>query len=296
MKTTYFILLSVIIFAACNSNNNTSDAYGTFEATEIIVSAESMGKIMELSINEGSTYKANTIIGHIDTTDLWLKYKQLQAQREAIAAKVQNIISQRDVQKQQKDNLFIEKTRIENLLKNNAATQKQLDDINGNINSIDKQIAAIESQNAGVFSEIKAMDAQIAQIKESIKKCHIKIPVDGTILTKYAQCHEFVTPGKPLFKIANITEMELKIFISGTQLPHINIGDTVQVLIDKDAKTNSLYKGVVSWIASSAEFTPKIIQTKDERVNLVYAVKIRVKNDGAIKIGMPGEAMFIKKS
>lgn len=294
MKKIFLFAAALITITSCNHTNNNSDAYGSFEATEIIISAEANGKIMELKINEGEFYNSGTIIGYIDTTDIYLKLLQLQAQRNAVASKISNILTQIDVQKQQKENLIIEKNRLENLLKDNAATQKQLDDINGNIRMIDKQMRSIESQNVSVVSEVKAMDYQIAQLRENIKKCYFHIPVDGTILCKYAQRCEFITLGKPIFKIADIREMTLKAYVSGAQLPNVKIGDSVEVWIDKDEENNTRLNGTVTWIASNAEFTPKIIQTKDERVNLVYAVKIKVINDGSIKIGMPGEVKFKK--
>jgi len=291
-KLTFIILGIAIILTSCTSNNGKSDAYGTFESEEITISAEANGKIIKLDIDEGQVLSADTVIGLIDTTDLVLKKEQIIAQREAIATKVQNIISQIEVQKQQKQNLLIEKKRIEKLLKDNAATTKQLDDINGAIDVIDKQIESIETQNSAVLNELKGYDKQIEQINSSIKKSYIKNPVKATVLTKYAQPNEYAIIGKALFKIADLSKMYLRVYVSGNQLTDIKIGQKVQVLIDSNEKENKTLTGTISWISQNAEFTPKIIQTKEERVNLVYAVKILVLNDGTLKIGMPGEANF----
>ena len=179
------------------------------------------------------------------------------------------------------------------MLKDGAATQKQLDDINSGLNLIDKQVASIKSQIRGIEDQIGSTEQQIAQVRESIKNARIVNPVKGTVLTKFAENNEVTTFGKPLYKIADLREMQLRVYVSGAQLPHIKIGDKVEVRIDKDEKTNATMEGVVSWISQTAEFTPKTIQTKEERVNLVYAVKVRVINDGSLKIGMPGEIKLI---
>ena len=278
---------------SCSGNNNKSDAYGTFESEEITISAEANGKIINLNIEEGQVLPADTVIGLIDTTELVLKKEQLMAQKEAISSQVQNIISLINVQKQQKENLIVEQKRIQRLLKDNAATSKQLDDINGEIDVVDKQIESIETQNSSVMNNIKSYDKQIGQTKESIKKSYIRNPIKATVLTKYAQPNEYAMIGKALFKIADLTKMYLRVYVSGNQLSKIKIGQKTEVLIDKNEKENISMKGVISWISQNAEFTPKIIQTKEERVNLVYAVKILVLNDGVLKIGMPGEANFI---
>jgi HlyD family secretion protein len=288
------IISAAMIFSSCSDSNNKSDAYGTFESEEISISSEATGRIIKLNIDEGQVLPADTIIGLIDTTDLVLKKEQLNAQKEAISSQVQNIISQINVQKQQKENLLVEKKRVQKLLKDNAATTKQLDDINGAIDIIDKQIISLETQNSPVLNNIKGYEKQIDQIKESIKKCYIKNPIKATILTKYAQPNEFAIIGKALFKIADLSKMYLRIYVSGTQLANIKIGQKAEVLIDKNEKENRSLSGVISWVSQNAEFTPKIIQTKEERVNLVYAVKILVINDGTLKIGMPGEANFNK--
>ncbi|OIP04688.1 MAG: HlyD family secretion protein [Bacteroidetes bacterium CG2_30_32_10] len=292
MKKYLYLLVGLTILTACSSRNHKSDAYGTFESTEITISSEANGKILKLDLHEGDVLNAGVLIGFIDTTDLVLKKEQLLAQRKAISNKSANVFSQIEVQKQQKKNLLIEKTRIENLLKNNAATPKQLDDINGSLDLIDKQIMSIQTQNSSVFNETEGITKQIEQIEQSIKKSYIINPLAGTVLTKFAEPNEITTFGKALYKIADLSEMTLRIYVSESQLSSIKIGQKVQVLIDKNAKELAKMEGIITWISQNAEFTPKIIQTKEERVNLVYAVKVRVKNEGSLKIGMPGEVNF----
>lgn len=293
MKNSFII--SIALLTACSGKKDLSDAYGNFEADEVIISSEVSGKIIQLNLEEGQQLQAGMLIGIIDTTDYQLKKEQLIAQRNAIATKSGNIASQIEVQLQQKSNLLIDKTRTENLYKDGAATKKQLDDINGGINLVDKQIKSIQTQNAGVADEILALEKQIDQINQNIKKCYLLCPLTGTILNKYIQPNELVIPGKPLYKIADLSSVFLRAYISESQLANVKLGQTVEVLIDKGEDNTATYEGVVTWISSNAEFTPKIIQTKEERVNLVYAMKIKIKNDGALKIGMPGEANFSRK-
>lgn len=293
MKYTNIVfLITAIILASCNNNSEKSDAYGNFEATEINVSAQASGEIMHLQVEEGNTLEANAVLGWVDTTDLSLKKQQLQAQKLAVAAKIENLEAQIAIYGQQRKNLVRDLERINKMLAEGAATQKQMDDMIGQIDVIDKQIKAVSSQEAAVYSEIDAIRKQIDQVNEAIRKSIIINPVKGTVLTKYMNAHEIAAPGKAIYKIANLDPMKLKVYVSGDQLPGIKIGQRVEVLIDKNATENTSLSGEVSWISQSAEFTPKIIQTKEERVNLVYAVKIKVPNDGRLKIGMPGEVNF----
>jgi len=292
MKTKYLIPLLIIILASCNVNEDLSDAYGTFEVDQIIVSAEANGKLLAFSVEEGKNIKAGEIVAIIDTVDFVLKRKQLIAQKKAISSKIENIESQIEVQEQQKKILITDQKRIENLLKDGAATQKQLDDINGQIDLVNSQIESIKTQNTTVFTELEVINTQILQIEESINKCIIKNPISGIVLEKYAEENEITAFGKPLYKIADMQDMILRVYVSGAQLSQIEIGQEVGVLIDEDEETNKNLTGIITWISESAEFTPKIIQTKEERVNMVYAVKVKVKNDGSLKIGMPGEVNF----
>ncbi|NTW33121.1 MAG: HlyD family efflux transporter periplasmic adaptor subunit [Bacteroidetes bacterium] len=290
MKNTGLILsLVAVMFAACNGNKDKSDAYGTFEATEVTISAESAGKMLFLKIDEGQEIKAGDTVALIDTVQLALKRDALIAQKKGVSEKVNNIAAQIDILKEQKKNSLVEKNRLEKLYKDNAATSQQIDNINGVIGVYEKQIQSIETQNAPVLAELEAYSKQIEQLQDQINKSYIVNPIDGSVLTKYVEANEMVIQGKALYKLADLSEVFLRIYISGSQLSQIKIGQKVKVLIDKNENENKEYEGVVTWISSSAEFTPKIIQTKEERVNLVYAVKVKVKNDGTLKIGMPGE-------
>jgi HlyD family secretion protein len=287
-------MISLIWLSACKSNNSLSDAYGNFEAVQVTVSSESAGKIHFLNVDEGSQPDSGSIVALIDTTDLYLKKLQLQSQKKAVSVKKSSVSSQIEVQQQQKANLLVEKKRVTKLIAEKAATTKQLDDINGSLDLIEKQVSSIQTQMDGIAEEMEVIERQIAQVSESIRKCYIRNPVKGTVLNKFAEAGEIAAPGRALYKIADLSTMELKVYVSGEQLPGIKQGQQVEVLIDADKKTNRKLSGTVSWISPKAEFTPKIIQTKEERVNLVYGVKIRVANDGSLKIAMPAEVNFGK--
>ena len=299
MKThtqiTMVLVLGVLTttLLSCGNGKEKADGYGNFEATEITVSSENNGKLVAFNIEEGQTLKKETFVGYIDTIPLALKREQLAVAKATTISKSKGVLSQINVLKAQLATAKKNQQRIENMIKDHAATQKQLDDINGEINVINQQIISIETQNAPVVNELKSLDIQIKQVEDQLKKSMIINPIDGTILVKYAEPYEITSFGKPLYKIADLSTMELRVYISETQLPSIKIGQEVTVKID-DKNTMKSYKGIVTWISSEAEFTPKIIQTKEERVALVYAVKIDVKNDGALKIGMPAE-MWLNK-
>jgi len=291
-KLFLILIISSVILNSCNNNNGKADAYGNFEAKEIIVSAETAGKILKFPIEEGQKLSENTLVCLIDTSDLFLKKKVIKAQKDALASKYSGIIAQINVSEEQKKVLEIEKNRITNLLKDSAATQQQADNINGKISVLSKQIKQIKTQNKNLFEQLKVFDIQKETIDNQIRKSKIINPVNGTVLTKYAEENELAMPGKPLYKIADLTEMKLRAYISEQQLSSIKTGQKVKVYIDEDNDDMKEYEGIISQISSEAEFTPKIIQTKEERVNLVYAIIIRVKNDDKIKIGMPGEVVF----
>jgi len=291
MKTLFKILnisLISIILSSCNSNSDLADGYGNFEAVETTISAESNGKLLKFSVKEGEVLEKGAVVGYIDTIQLALNIEQLAASKNVISSKSKGVISQISVLKSQLQTAHISKKRTENLIAANAGTQKQLDDINGKIDVINQQIISIETQNATILNELKSIDVQIKQIEDQIHKSILTNPVKGTVLVKYAEPNEITSFGKPLFKIADLSTMQLRVYISETQLASIKIGQNVTVKIDADESMKQ-YEGIITWVASEAEFTPKIIQTKEERVNLVYAVKIDVKNDGSLKIGMPGE-------
>jgi len=294
MKLKFVLICLTAILIACNSGNNHSDAYGNFEAVEIQVSSEVQGKITNMNLEEGQQLQKGQIVMTIDTVQLFLKKMQLNAQMNASSSRLTQIQSQISVQEEQKKTLVREQKRLENLVAGNAAPSKQLDDINGQLDVLNSQIAATRIQNQSISFDVKAMLFQIEQTQDQITKSVVKNPVNGTVLEKYVEAGEVVTPGKVLYKIADLSVLRLRAYISGDQLSSAKIGQKVSVFIDKDKNHNQKFDGIISWISSQAEFTPKIIQTKDERVNLVYAIKVDVVNDGSLKIGMPGEVNFLE--
>ncbi|OBX24056.1 MULTISPECIES: HlyD family secretion protein [Bizionia] len=298
MKRQYIYYLGIsfglLTLNSCSNSNGKADGYGNFEATEITVSAENNGKIMAFHVQEGDALKKDAFIGYIDTIPLALKREQLLVSKDVISSKSQGVLSQIAVLNAKLKTANIHKIRTENLIRDKAGTQKQLDDVQGEIDVLKQQVRSVEIQNAPVVNELKNLDVQLKQIDNQIDKCKIINPINGTVLTKYAEPSEITAFGKPLYKIAALENMELRVFISETQLANLKIGESVTVKIDSN-DTMKDYEGTVIWIASEAEFTPKIIQTKEERIALVYAVKITVKNDGSLKIGMPAE-MWLNNS
>ncbi|MBP8792591.1 MAG: HlyD family efflux transporter periplasmic adaptor subunit [Lutibacter sp.] len=290
------LIITIAVFSSlisCN-NNDRADGYGNFEAVEITVSSENNGKLNLFTAEEGQSLKKGEIIGYIDTIPLALKKEQLLVSKTIITSKSSGVLSQISVLNAQLKTAKISQNRIKNLIKENAGTQAQLDDVNGKIDVINQQIRSVEIQNAPVVNELKSIDVQINQLDDQLQKSVITNPIDGTVLVKYAEPNEITAFGKPLYKIADLSTMQLRVYVSEPQLASIKIGQEVTVKIDA-GETVKNHIGTISWIASEAEFTPKIIQTKEERVNLVYAVKINVKNDGSLKIGMPAE-MWISSS
>lgn len=291
MKNLFKILnitVIVVFLHSCNSNSDLADGYGNFEAIETTISAEGNGKLIKFTIEEGQMLKKDDVVGYIDTIQLSLGKEQLVTSKIVISSKSRSVLSQISVLKSQLKTAKISKVRTENLIAANAGTQKQLDDINGKIDVINQQIISVEIQNAPIINELKSIDIQIRQIEDQIKKSIITNPLNGTVLVKYAEPNEITSFGKPLYKVADLRTMQLRIYISETQLTGIDIGQEVTIKVDAGDAMKNL-KGTIIWVASEAEFTPKIIQTKEERVNLVYAVKIEVKNKGSLKIGMPAE-------
>jgi HlyD family secretion protein len=299
-----------LLLLGCNLNNKTSDASGTFEADEVIVSAEVPGRILTLNLEEGSQLAKDSIVGIIDSIPLELQKAQVEATIGALKQKTMDVKpqvkllqDQISVQKTQLENALYEKSRTEKLIAADAATTKQLDDWNMQIDVIKKQIAVNEqqirvqetstgTQNSTVLSEYKPLRKSVAQIEDQLKRTNINNPVNGTVLTKYAMAGEMTSAGKALYKIADLTTITLRAYITETQLAQVKLNQHVTVLVDSTASQYRNYDGVVSWISDKAEFTPKTIQTKDERANLVYAIKVHVKNDGYLKIGMYGEVKF----
>ncbi|MDD3160982.1 MAG: HlyD family efflux transporter periplasmic adaptor subunit [Bacteroidales bacterium] len=294
----YFItglVFSLLLLSSCN-NGIEQDATGTFEATEIIISSETAGKLTQFVVEEGSLLQAGVEIGCVDTVQLYLKKKQLQASFQAVLSRKPDIAKQIAAVREQITTQKRELNRFEILVKNNAATQKQVDDIRSSIAVLEKQqeaqLSALKSSDRSLSDESEAVAIQIEQLDDQLMKSHISSPIDGTVLVKYAEPNELVTMGKPLFKIADLSEMTLRAYITNAQLNQIRLGQKVKVFTDSGKDAYKENEGVIYWISSQAEFTPKTIQTKDERENLVYAIKIRVKNDGLIKIGMYGEVKF----
>jgi Multidrug resistance efflux pump len=291
MKQTklYIGLVIAVLMSACNNGDQLSDAYGNFEAVDYTISSENSGKIMALNLKEGDVFNEPTLVGYIDTTQLYLKKEQLKAQRKSIASGIQNIISRIDVYKEQLVLLQKDKQRIDKMYADEAVSVKEVDDINGNIQVVEKQIKSVQTENAKVLGDLENVTRKIEALNDLIQKSKIFVPKAATVLEKYREPFEMVTAGTPLFKLADLRTLELRVYISGHQLPNIKIGQKVEVLIDKNESENQSLDGEIVWISSQSEFTPKIVQTKEERVKLVYAVKVLVKNDGRLKIGMPGE-------
>ena len=311
MKTKILITTTFIFsLIGCNTNNHKFDASGTFEVDEVIVSSGIPGEILSFNVSEGDTIPEGKIVGEIDSENLTLQKEQVEASIKALSEKKADVLPQVNllqkqlaVQQSQLQNLLHEKTRFENLLKQDAATGKQVDDINAQIDVTKKQIAVtqqqinvqqnnISTQNKSIMSEGEPLQKQVAQLNNQIQKANIINPVSGTVITKYAEAGELTSTGKALYQIADLSEMTLRAYISGAQLSQVKLNQTVKVLVDNDADTYKEMKGIITWISDKAEFTPKTIQTKDERANLVYAIKIKVKNDGYLKIGMYGEVIF----
>ncbi|MBN2890951.1 MAG: HlyD family efflux transporter periplasmic adaptor subunit [Bacteroidales bacterium] len=290
MKNTLTLsILFLFIFASCDRNEK-SDAYGNFSADEIIISSESDGKIIISNFDEGDIIHVGDIIAIIDTELLVLQKEQLLAQKKAISTKFSGIFAQVNVLEEQKEVLETDRKRLENLLKDSAVSQQKYDNVAGQIGVLDQQINAAKSGNTSIFGELEALDASIKLIEEQIKRCYITSPIDGIILEKYVNNFELATLGKPLFKIADLQTMKLTVYVSEDQLSSIKIGQQADIIIDNPQDWEP--KGTIAWISSTAEFTPKIIQTKKERVNLVYAIKLDVENNGTLKIGMPAEVNF----
>jgi HlyD family secretion protein len=263
-----------------------------FEATEVIVSSEATGKILTLTINEGDELAAGITVGSIDSMQLFLKKMQLQANIKSVQSRRPDVRIQVAAIEQQLATAKSEKSRIENLLSANAANRKQLDDATAQVAVLERQLAAqkttLSGSDNGLENEMEALQLQVEQIDDQLRKCSIINPVHGTVLAKYAQQYEVTAAGKPLYKIADLKNMLLRAYIVGSQLTRIKLGQQVKVFPDFGEKEQREYTGTVSWISDKAEFTPKTIQTRDERANLVYALKISVKNDGYLKIGMYG--------
>ena len=292
MRSFVIALTSASILAACAQEESVYDATGTFEAVETIVSAEATGTIQALNIEEGQQLKRGTQVGYVDSTQLYLKRKQLQAQIRSVLSRQPNISTQLAALLEELQQAEREQRRVSSLLNSDAATQKQLDDATTQVNIVKRKIAAQESSLGITMSSLREetlpLQVQIEQTNDLLDKCRIVNAVNGTVLTKYAEAFESTTAGKPLYKIADLSTLVLRAYITGDQFSNIQLNQKVTVLVDAPEGYKE-YPGTVQWISDKAEFTPKTIQTRDERANLVYAVKIGVKNDGLLKVGMYGE-------
>ena len=289
-----YLLLFGIVAAlfSCNGGDDKSDAYGNFEADETIISSEIAGKLLRFEGEEGRLVKQGDVLAVIDSSTVSLQLQQLQAQVKAVETKRINLRSQIEVSKQQLRNVKITQERLHKLFAGKAATQQQLDDVDGQVRVLNQQIQSQRTQFVSIDSELAVLEAQMASAKNQLEKSVIRSPVNGTILEKYTELGELAAPAKALVKLADLSELDLRVYVSGASLPSVKLGQQVEVLIDRDQKTNRHLSGIVDWVSAEAEFTPKIIQTKEERVKMVYAVKVKVKNDGRLKIGMPGEVNF----
>lgn len=280
------------LLCACGKGSG-FDATGTFEATEVIVSAEVNGRIMQYDVDEGTLLKAGEQVGYIDTTQLYLQKMQLTANARSVRSRAQDVSKQIASTREEIAKAQFEKRRNEKLLASNASTQKQIDDLDSQIAVLEKKLAAqissLQNSNTSITEESSALEIQVAAIEDMIRKSVLSSPIDGTVLANYAQAGELAAPGKALFKVADTDNMYLRAYITSSQLADVKIGQKVKVFSDYGDDIRKEYTGTVKWIADKAEFTPKTIQTKDERADLVYAVKIAVPNDGTIKIGMYGE-------
>jgi HlyD family secretion protein len=294
MKTYKFIPLFFLILGitSCKNNESEYDASGTFETTEVIVSAESMGKIMEFNVIEGQELKENEVIGYIDSTQIYLKKLQLKASQQSLLSRRPDLKKQIAALEQQLATARHEKKRVENLVKADAGTTKQLDDLTAQVSVLEKQLAAsrstLETTLQGISNDNQALDIQARQLDDQLEKCRIISPVNGTVLVKYAEKGELAAAGKALFKVGDTQNMIFRAYITADQLSQIKSGQKVQVFADYKEDEAKPYDGIITWISSKSEFTPKTIQTRDERANLVYAVKVLVKNDGYLKIGQYG--------
>jgi HlyD family secretion protein len=292
MKTRSLIIIAAVILVGCKNGTDEADAYGNFEATEVIVSSETSGRILKFDAAEGTEIEKGAEIALIDTTLFHLQKAEIEAGMKSVRTRISSINAQNDILRQQIANLNVNIGRIENMLKDDAATKKQYDDLTGQVAVLEKQIAANNTQKASVAAELSVYESKKATLNEQVARSSVKSPLNGTIIEKYSEAGEMTAAGKPLVKIADLSVIKLKVYVSGAQLGSIRIGQGCTVRADAGEKGYALFTGTITYISGKAEFTPKIIQTKEERVTLVYAVTIDVKNDGTMKSGMPGEAIF----
>lgn len=287
------VFLSFLMLASACHRGNQPDAYGNFEATEVVVSAETSGQLLWFTADEGKHIGVGDLVGIIDTTQLALQQQQILAQRAATRSRVTEVAQQLDALRVQRDIAQRNYERVKRLFADQAATAQQLDQAEQQYKVLDEQIQGAEAQQRSVGEDVASTDAQLAQIRQRVEKSHVSSPVTGTVLASYAKRGELVQPGEPLFKVANLDSMTLRAYITETELARVKIGAPATVSIDAGGSNRRALAGTVTWVSSEAEFTPTPIQTRDERKDLVYAVKIAVPNPGgAVKIGMPADVRF----
>ena len=287
-----FYVLPLLSIVSCN-NEPDYDAQGTFEATEVVLSSEGTGRILSFDVTEGEIINANSVVGVIDSLQLHLQREQLKAQQSALLSSLPDKEKQVASLRRQLAKQRAELQRVKNMLSDGAATKKQRDDIEAQITILEGQLSAtlstLDNNTSTINENATALEAQIAALDDRIAKCNISSAVGGTVLIKYAEAGEYTTIGKPLMKVADLENIYLRAYLTSCQLANVNLGDEVSVIADFGGDERYDYKGRVAWISAESEFTPKSIQTKDSRANLVYAVKITVKNDGRLKIGLAGD-------
>lgn len=290
------VYIAAVVLAASCGTEAEFDAQGTFEATEVVVSSEATGRILNFEVEEGMAVEANQMVGAIDSVQLHLQRKQLVAQQSALLDSRPDVKKQVAALREQIAKQNEELRRVENMLKDGAATKKQKDDIEAQVKILERQLDAtlstLDKNTSTINNNSAALEAQIAALDDRISKCRIISPVGGTVLVKYAEAGELASVGKPLMKIADLDNIYLRAYFTSDQLAKVNLGDEVKVVADFGGEERYDYTGRVAWISSESEFTPKTIQTKDSRANLVYAVKIAVENDGRLKIGLAGEVVL----
>jgi HlyD family secretion protein len=296
MKRIFALASVALMLAACGNGEKAYDATGTFEATETTVFAEQSGALLEFNVSEGDSVAMGLEVGLIDTTQTWLKIQQMDATKEVYQSQKPDMERQIAVTRQQLAKARQEEQRYRELVADGAAPSKMLDDATSQVSvlqrQLDAQISSLSTSTRALDKQTAAADVQVSQLRDMLRKCHITTPAKGTMLEKYVERGEFVSVGKPLFKIADTEDMYMRAYVTSAQLQDIRLGQKVKVFADYGAGQRKEYDGTISWISSRSEFTPKTILTDDERADLVYAVKIAVKNDGFVKIGMYGEVKF----
>ena len=297
MKYYKYLFLGIMVaFVSCGSKDKEYDATGVFEATEVTVFAEQSGALTTFNVNEGDVIDKGKEAGLIDTTQIWLKIQQAGATKSVYQSQKPDMEKQIAATRQQLAKAKQDQQRYKELVADGAAPSKMLDDANNQVavlqKQLDAQISSLNTQLSTLNSQLSTVEVQVDQLLDQLRKCHIQSPIDGTVLEKYVEQGEFVATGKPLFKVADTENMFIRAYVTSAQLQNIKVGQKVKVFADYGDGQKKEYEGTVSWISSRSEFTPKTILTDDERADLVYALKVAIKNDGYVKIGMYGEVKF----